>query len=343
MILKISKPSKNVFLLTVSFLFLVLFFIADILLGSIYIPVNEIFNYFIGGEISEEHKIIITQFRLPKTITAVVVGAALSVAGLQMQTIFRNPLAGPYVLGISSGASLGVAILVLGFSPIILEKTGLASTWIITTGAWLGAGSILILIFIVSARVKDVMTILILGVLFGSAVSAVVSIFQYFGNETDLKLYILWTMGSLAGVTYEQLYVLVPSVIVGIIISIFSVKILNLLLLGENYAKSSGLNILKARLFIFLSTSLLAGTVTAFCGPVGFVGIIVPHLARMIFKTANHNILLPASAILGAIIILFSDIVSQMPGYKGTLPLNSVTAIVGIPIVIKIIISRTGI
>lgn len=329
--------NKPFLLITVSVLLLILFSFADILIGSVHIPLKEFFNYFTGGELKEQYKTIITEFRIPKMITAVLAGFALSVAGLQMQTIFRNPLAGPYVLGISSGAGLGVALLLL--SPISLYiGSAVGIGWMTSIFACLGAGTVLLIIFSVSVRVKDVMTILIIGVLFGSAVSAVVSVLQYFGDQAQLKTYVIWTMGSLSGVTNEQLLVLIPSVFAGLIISLFSVRMLNILLIGENYAKTSGLNLLFAKIIIFTSTSLLAGSITAFCGPIGFIGIIVPHLARMTFKTANHKILIPASAIIGAILILISDIISQLPGYSGTLPINSVTAILGIPIVIRIIL-----
>ncbi len=331
---------RNKFLLlSLSVIVLIIFIIADILIGSVSIPIKDFFAYFSGNEIKPEFQTIITEFRIPKMITALLAGLALSVAGLQMQTIFRNPLAGPYVLGISSGASLGVALLLLSPLPFLLASSS-GMSWLTSIFAWLGAGLVLILIFIVSIRVKDVMTILIIGVLFGSAVSAFVSILQYFGNQAQLKTFVVWTMGSLSGVTNEQLIVLIPSVIAGLLISIFSVRMLNVLLLGENYAKSSGLNLTAARILIFTSTGILAGSVTAFCGPIGFIGIIVPHIARMLFQTADHRILIPASAIIGAILLLISDIISQLPTYSGTLPINSITAILGIPIVIYIIIKN---
>lgn len=272
-------------------------------------------------------------------LTAILSGSALAVAGLQMQTIFRNPLAGPYVLGISSGASLGVAVFILGFSSSL--GAGLSynlGSWLMIIAGWLGAGMVLLLIFAVSIRVSDVMTILILGVLFGSAISAVISILQFVGNATELKTFVMWTLGSVSGTTKEQLYVLAPVVLTGIIISFISVKQLDVLLLGEEYAKTSGLNVLRTRLMIFTSTSLLAGSITAFCGPIGFIGIVVPHIARSVFKTAMHKVLIPASAIFGAIILLISDIISGLPLYTGTLPINSITALIGIPFVFLIII-----
>jgi len=322
-----------------SIIILIFFIILDILIGSVSIHIKDFFNLILNQEIKPEYKTIITEFRIPKTITAILAGSALSIAGLQMQTIFRNPLAGPYVLGISSGASLGVAILLLSPLPFLLTGSS-GMSWLTSISAWIGAGLVLFMIFAVSIRVKDVMTILIIGVLFGSAVSAFVSILQYFGDQAQLKTFIVWTMGSLSGITNEQLLILFPSVIVGILISFFSVRKLNILLLGENYAKSSGLNLFTSRILIFTSTGILAGSITAFCGPIGFVGIIVPHIARMLFKSADHKILIPASAIIGATLVLISDIISQLPTYSGTLPINSITAILGIPIVIFIIIKN---
>lgn len=283
---------------------------------------------------------IILNFRIPKVITAVLAGAALSVSGLQMQTIFRNPLAGPYVLGISAGASLGVAILVLGLSSMGALTIFAMDNWIIALAAWLGSGLILILILIVSFRVKDIMTILILGILFGSATSAVVTILQYFSHETYLKAFVVWTMGSLGGVTKAQLNVLIPGIIAGLTISFLSSKLLNVMLTGENYARSMGVNILLTRFLVFISTSMLAGSVTAFCGPIGFIGIAVPHLARFIFKSANHFVLIPATAIIGSVILIISDILSQLPGFERILPINSITALLGIPIIIWIIIKN---
>ena len=276
---------------------------------------------------------------MPKALTALFAGFAISVSGLQMQTVFRNPLAGPFVLGISAGASLGVAILVMGLSAFtVVSEFGVLGNWSIVTAAWIGSGLILFLILIISSRVKDIMTILILGIMFGSATSALVNILQYFSNESMLKAFVVWTMGSLGGVSLAQLKVLIPSVVLGLIVTFMLIKILNAMLVGENYAKSMGLNVGLSRFLIFFSTSLLAGTVTAFCGPIGFIGIAVPHIARIVFKTANHKILLPGKMIIGGIVLLLSDIIAQLPGHDKTLPINSITALVGIPIVIWIII-----
>jgi len=317
-------------------------FVVDILLGSVKIPGSEITRIlFSGRSYRPEWATIILDFRIPKALTAVMAGMALSVGGLQMQTIFRNPLAGPDVLGISSGASLGVAILVLGFSSYYsIEKISCFGNWTIAMAAWAGSAFILFLIFMVSIRIRDIMTILILGILFASVISSLVSILQYFSSESMLKSFVVWTMGSLGSVTGAELYVLIPCVATGLIIALVSSKYLNALLLGDHYARTIGLNIRFSRFVIFISTSILTGSVTAFCGPIGFIGIAVPHLSRMIFRVADHWILIFASSLIGANVMLISDIISQLPGTGMTLPVNSVTAILGIPIVIWIVIKN---
>jgi len=306
--------------------------------GSVKIPVSNVINILFHNN-STEWDSIIWKIRIPRIITAILAGMALSVSGLQMQTIFRNPLAGPFVLGISAGASLGVAITVLGFSSILpVYFFGISGNWLIILSAWFGSAIILVIILIVSLRVKDIMTLLIIGIMFGSATSAIVSILQYFSSENLLKSFVIWTMGSLGGVSQSQLNIMSPVIFIGIVMSLSSIKILNISLLGENYTKSMGLNLNFSRIYIFLSTSILTGTITAFCGPVGFIGIAVPHLTRMLFKTTEHSILIPGTIIIGSIIMLASDIFSQLPPSNTTLPLNSVTAIIGVPIVIWVII-----
>jgi iron complex transport system permease protein len=326
-------------LLTLLFL---LFFVADLLLGSIIIPVKQIFLALSGSaDANETFRTIVLEFRLPKALTAVFTGAALSLSGLQMQTVFRNPLAGPYVLGISAGASLGVALFVLGFSSSlaygIFSATG---AWSLALVAWAGSFLVMLLVLYVSARVNDIMTLLILGILFTSAVTAFVSILQYFSSESMLKAFVIWTMGSLGSVTKSQLAVLAPAIFAGTALAFLKIKDLNAFLLGEDYARSLGVSVKTSRVVIFLSTSLLAGTITAFCGPIGFIGIAVPHICRVIFKTANHLILVPAVLLTGSIVMLFSDIVSQLPGMQTTLPINSVTALIGIPVIIWMIVKN---
>lgn len=317
-----------------------LFFLLDLLIGSYYISIPDILKAIFRSENADSQVIlIINNFRIPKALTAILAGAALSVAGLQMQTIFRNPLAGPYILGVSSGASLGVALLVLGTGGLLGGSiVSVASSWGIVAAAWIGSGLILLLIIAISARIKEIMTILILGILISSAISAIVNILQYFSNESMLKSFVIWTMGSLGSVTNVQLAVLFPSVLIGILIAFLSSKFLDAFLLGENYARSMGMNIRFARMMVFLSTALLAGSITAFCGPIGFIGIAVPHIARMALQTARHSLLVPGTILIGALMMLISDIISQLPGSESTLPVNSVTALLGIPIVIWIII-----
>jgi len=330
---------KNILIFTVLTLLLLALFITDLFFGSVQIPVKNIIQaLFSGNSGKEEWNLIVLNFRLPKATTAILAGAALSVSGLQMQTMFRNPLAGPDILGISSGASLGVAFILLGFSSMLGLQTGDAmSNWIIVLAAWFGAGSVLLLIFAVSLRVNDIMTILILGILFGSVSTAIVSVLQYFCNEVLLKSFLVWSMGSLGNVSGSHLLVLLPSVGFGLLLSLLTIKMLNLMLLGENYAKSMGLNVNITRFLIFLSTSILAGSITAFCGPIGFIGIAVPHICRMIFKTSDQKTLLFASIIVGASIMLLSDLLSQIPGNGIVLPINTVTALLGIPVIIWII------
>jgi iron complex transport system permease protein len=313
-------------------------FILDIFLGSVSLRINDVITaIFHNGD--PEISVIILKYRLPKAITAMVVGIALSLSGLQMQTVFRNPMAGPYVLGVSSGASLGVAVVILGFSAgIVPGNLHSLGNWILVVSAWIGAGAVMVLIMIISSRVRDIMTILILGIMLASGISAVVSIMQYFSNETMLKAYVIWTMGSLGNLSAEQLRVLIISVSFGVLISIISVKMLNALLLGENYASSIGLNVRFSRILIFACTSILAGSVTAFCGPIGFIGIAVPHIARNIFKTSDHKILVPGSVLIGGSLLLISDIISQLPGSGSVLPINSITSLIGIPVVIWVII-----
>jgi iron complex transport system permease protein len=313
-------------------------FILDILLGSVTITANEVIKALFT-DTGSSYETIIMKFRLPKAITAVAVGIGLSLSGLQMQTVFRNPMAGPDVLGISSGASLGVAFVILGFSSnLSADNISGLGNWILVVAAWSGAGIIMLLIMAVSSRVKDIMTILIIGIMLSSGISAVVTVMQYFSNESMLKAYVIWTMGSLGNLTSGQLQVLLISLSSGILLSLLSVKMLNALLLGENYAGSIGLNIRLARIVVFVCTSILAGSVTAFCGPIGFIGIAVPHIVRILFKTSDHKILIPGTILAGGALMLLSDIISQLPGSENVLPVNSVTSLIGIPVVIWVIL-----
>ncbi len=261
-------------------------------------------------------------------------GAALAAAGLQMQTLFRNPLAGPYVLGVSSGAGLGVALFLLGAPLLDVASHAFVRSLGIAGAAWIGAAAVLAVVMAVSRRIKDIMVILILGMMLGSGIGSVVEILQFLSNETALKSFVVWTMGSLGDVTGPQLALLAPAVAAGLVLSVAVIKPLNLLLLGENYARTMGLNIQRTRTLIFGSTVLLAGSVTAFCGPVGFIGLAVPHLVRMLFRSADHRILMPGTMLAGAGLLLVCDLTAKLLA----LPINSITALMGIPVVIVVVV-----
>ena len=309
-------------------------FIWDLGVGSVYIPFQEIISTLSGNATSELNSQIILNIRLNKAFVALLAGAALSVSGLQMQTLFRNPLAGPYVLGISSGASLGVALFILG-----LPLLGISASSVplgIAGAAWVGAALILLFIGVMSQRIKDIMVILILGMMFSSGVSAIVQILQYLSHDESLKSFVIWTMGSLGDVTNTQLPVLFAGVLTGLIIALITVKPLNQLLLGEDYAITMGLKVKSTRFKLFISTTLLAGTVTAFCGPIGFIGLAMPHVTRMIFDSADHRILVPANILTGASILILCDIFSKM----FVLPINAITSLLGIPIIVFVILQN---
>jgi iron complex transport system permease protein len=315
----------------------------NISLGSVYIPFQKILATLTGQSIENEGwQNIILQFRLPKAITAILVGSGLGISGLLMQTLFRNPLAGPFVLGISSGASLGVAIAILagmtfGFS---LTQMGIGGSWILTISASLGAIIVLLIVILVSLKVKDSMSLLIIGLMFGSATSAIVTVLQFFSKAESIQAYLVWTFGSLGGVTWQELEVFIPIVLLTIFATFMLSKKLNALLLGDNYARSMGLNINNTRLLIIISTALLAGTITAFCGPIAFIGIAIPHITRLIFNTSNHKILFPMVVLCGAILMLICDIIAQIPGREYTLPINAVTSVFGAPLVIWLVVRR---
>ena len=319
---------------------LVFLFILDLVTGSVKIPASYVVNSFLNIENGDQlWDTILFDFRVPKALTAIAAGAALSVSGLQMQTVFRNPLAGPDVLGISSGASLGVALVVMGFGNIFSSADmPYLSSWVQIMAACAGSVAVLFIIMAVAMRVRDIMTILILGILFGSAVSAIVSIIQYFSEQSVLKTFIVWTMGNLGSLTRPQLNVLLLSVLSGLMLTIFSIKKLNLLLAGETYARSLGVNIKAARFLVFISTGILTGSITAFCGPIGFVGIAVPHIVRTLLGSSDHRLTVQGCILAGGILLLSSDLLSQIPGDGTILPVNAVTSILGIPVVIWVVL-----
>ena len=305
-------------------------FLLDLAVGAVAVPLGDVWAALTGGDCPRATAKIILNIRLIKAVVALLAGAALSVSGLQMQTLFRNPLAGPYVLGISSGASLGVALVVLA---------GFGSSIGIAGAAWLGAALVLVVIAAVGHRIKDIMVILILGKMFSSGVGAIVQILQYLSKEESLKAFVIWTMGSLGDVTFDQLAVLVPSIIAGLLLAVVTIKPLNLLLFGEEYAVTMGLNIRRSRGLLFLSTTLLAGTVTAFCGPIGFIGLAMPHVTRMLFRNSDHRVLVPGTVLSGAAVLLLCDLVSKM----FTLPINAITALLGIPIVVWVVLRNKSV
>jgi iron complex transport system permease protein len=337
-----SKRYKYSFLVLA--LVLVLCFFLNISLGSVSIPFKAVFNSIIGSPVVQESwEHIILNYRLPKAITAIIVGSGLGISGLLMQTLFRNPLAGPFVLGISSGASLGVALVILGsgllggvFASLFISK------WGIVIAASLGSFLVLLAVLIVSIRVRATMAILIIGLMFASITAAIVSVLSYFGSAEQLQQYVFWGFGSLGNLSWNDLAILLLIYTIGILATVFSIKPLNTLLLGENYAKSLGLNIKKSRLIIIIATSLLAGTITAFTGPIAFIGLAIPHLTRQVFNTSNHKILLPAVFLIGSIVMLICDSISQLPNSDYTLPINAITALIGAPVVIWLLVRKRG-
>lgn len=317
--------------------FVLALFVCDILLGSTPIAPSEVWRALFDG--AGENVDVVRLIRLPKAVAALLCGAALGASGLQMQTLFRNPLAGPYVLGVSSGASLGVALCIFGAHLLGAENP--VSSLGMAGAAWVGAALIFLLVVAVNRRVNDVMVVLILGVMLGSVAGALVEVMQYFGSESDVKSYVVWTMGSLGRVTVEQLNVMVPSIVVGLVLSLMSIKPLNALMLGERYAATMGIAVRRSRTLILVSTTLLAGTVTAFCGPIGFLGLAVPHIVRMITGRANHRVLMPGSILMGAAVMLLCDIVSRINELN--LPINTVTALVGVPVIIVVILKSRNV
>lgn len=314
-------------------------FAADVAVGSVSIPLGEVWAAITGAECDPATAKIVREIRLMKAVAALIAGSALAVSGLQMQTLFRNPLAGPYVLGVSSGASLGVALFILGAPMLGFAGNAWLSSLGIAGAAWIGAAATLAAVAAVSTRIKDIMVILILGMMISSGVSAIVQILQYLSAEEALKSFVVWTMGSLGDVTSAQLALLLPAVAAGAALGIAAIKPLNMLLLGESYARSMGLDLRRARMTILLSTTLLAGSVTAFCGPIGFIGLAMPHVARTIFRNADHRTLMPATALTGAASLLLCDMTAKLLA----LPVNSITALLGIPIVVWVVVRNRNI
>lgn len=319
-------------------------FVLSLVFGSVKIPLDNIVRILLGGTADRASwTAIVWNFRLPKALTAALGGAALAVSGLQMQTLFRNPLADPFILGVSSGASLGVALVILSVGAtgsLLMAGTGLLGDFGLAAAAGLGAATVLGAVLVVSRRVQSAVTLLILGLMFGYLTSALVSLLIYFSLPERIQAFSLWSAGSFGGVTWSQMRIFLPLVLVGLVVANVVSKALNALLLGETYARSLGVNIRRARVWIVLSASLLAGTVTAFCGPIGFLGVAVPHLCRNLFNTADHRILVPTSMLLGAILALLADLIAQLPGSQYVLPLNVITSLFGVPVIVWVILRQ---
>jgi iron complex transport system permease protein len=328
-------------------LLLFLAFLLDISLGSVKIPLKEVFHILFASPADSTWTFIVENIRIPKALTAVLAGCGLSVSGLQMQTLFRNPLADPSVLGITAGAGLGVAMVMLAGGNMAtlfaIRELGLSGSLLITIAACLGAGLVMVLVLILSRRLRDNVLMLIIGIMIGSITISITSIWQYFSSPEQVKDYLLWTFGSLGGVTGGQLLILGGVIVVGLVMAWLSSKMLDALLLGENYARSMGLDPRKARLVIICSSSLLAGSITAFCGPIGFVGIAVPHITRQLFRTSDHRVLVPGCCLTGALLLLLCDTLSQLPGSATILPINVITALAGAPVVIALLLRQKNI
>lgn len=340
------KIERKYFIIPI--IFVVIAFICDNIFGGVSIPLRKILsslfctdNSSLAGGEREFVRNIICNFRLPKAITALLAGVGLPLCGLQMQTLFRNPLADPYILGVSASAGLGVALFIMGGSALGVSLSSTSfQTFGIAGAAMTGSILLLLLILAISEKLKDNLSMLIFGVMVSSIASALINLLQYASNESALKMYVLWTMGSFTGLKSSQLLILALLSAGGIILSVYNIKDLNGIMLGEQYANGAGINTKRVKVRIIVATTLLAGGITAFCGPIGFVGIAVPHIVRMIYKNADHKVLIPASAILGGGIMLVADTLSQLPGSGSIIPINTMAALMGIPVIFAIIIKN---
>jgi len=337
-------PTAKTYRLTFVLLVVLLIFMVliNLSLGSVSIPFKSIVNSLLGNQhVNQSWQYIVTSYRLPKTITAILVGSSLAISGLLMQTLFRNPLAGPFVLGISSGASLGVATLLLSAGIFGGVLAGLAtSSYALVLAASLGSFLVLLIVLLAASKVRNTMSILIIGLMFGSFTSAIISILAYFSNAEQLQQFMFWSFGSVGNLNWFDIIIFLGLVLVGLIMILFILKPLNSLLLGEDYAKSMGVNFNKTRTLALIATSILTGVCTAFAGPIAFIGLAVPHLTKLVIVTSNHKILLPAVAIMGAILMLISDTIAQLPNSTYTLPINAVTTLFGAPIVIWLLVRK---
>lgn len=337
-----KRPVAFYMLLIMASIFL--FFFLNLVLGSVSIPLRAVWNILWGtGNESVIWQNIIWKSRVPQALTALVAGAGLSVSGLQMQTVFRNPLAGPSVLGISSGASMGVAFVVLlsgSLGGVALSKLGFMGEIALTIAAIAGSLSIMALIVFVSQKVRGNVTLLIIGVMIGYIANAVIGVLKFFSVEEDIRAYVIWGLGSFARVSGNQMTLFICIMVVLLPLSFLLVKTLNLLLLGDAYARNLGLNIKRARLLVITCSGVLVAIVTAYCGPIIFLGLAVPHLCRGMFRTSDHRILMPASLLAGASLALVCNLIARVPGFEGALPVNSVTALVGAPVVMSVLFNK---
>lgn len=331
----LSKKYKALIIVLLAILVAICF--VSLFLGSEIISPTIVWNGILNNS-EPKYNFIVQEIRLPRILTSLITGVALSVAGLQMQTYFRNGLAGPYILGISAGSGLGVAILIMSGALMGLDLT--ANGVSVTAAAIVGAFIILLLILLLSRKIGSGIMLLIIGIMLGSFISATISILEYFTDAESMKKYVLWTMGSTSGTNYNDLLVMSVSVFIGLIISFFSIRSLNSLLLGEDYARSMGFSLKKVRLLLILSTGILAGVVTAYCGPIAFIGLAVPHIVKIVIRTSDHRIVLPIVMLTGAITMVFCDMLAEMPGIELRLPINAVTSIIGAPIVIFVILKN---
>ena len=329
-----KQPRKHTALLFIALgIIALLLLVIDMATGDTYIPVSKVWAVLTGGECDEMTRNILLSIRFIRVIVAALIGVALSVSGLQMQTVFQNPLADPYLLGVSSGAGLGVALFILGAPLLGWSEFPLLQSLGIVGSSWIGTAVILLGVAVISRKVKNILGVLIMGVMIGYVAGAIIQILQYLSSAEQLKMFTLWSMGSLGHITTTQLGIMTPMLCLGLLISIVCIKPLNLLLLGENYARTMGMNIKRSRTLIFISTALLTGTVTAFCGPVGFIGLAVPHVTRLLFNNADHRILVPATMLTGLISMLLCDIIAK----KFLLPVNCITALLGVPVILGVI------
>ncbi|MBP6635785.1 MAG: iron ABC transporter permease [Paludibacter sp.] len=328
--------NRHILLFTILSLLLLMLFLVDLAFGSIRIPIESIPDILLNRKGVGIESEILLNFRLPKALTAIIAGASLSAAGLMMQTLFRNPLADPYILGVSSGASLGVALITMASAmlPVMLVSSG----WAMIISAIAGASVVLLLVVAVSFRVQSSVTLLIVGIMFGTIAGSVVSILQNFSNPDAIKLFVMWTFGSLSAVTWDYMQVLLPVSLTGLGMAFLLHKKMDGLLLGENYARGLGIPVIKTRFWIVVATGLLAGGITAFTGPIAFVGVAIPHIARGLFRTSTHKTLLPATLLCGASLLLLCDIISQIPAY--TLPINTISSLFGAPVILWIILKK---